>query len=97
MSWAVPLAGRPADLRLLEVLESNLLANREGWGKTNGSEWTNTQLRAKHRPSDPYRYIVGDHRSGGAGYATSLIPEGSLWGIGFRTAVVLGSEQQGQK
>jgi hypothetical protein len=30
----VGLSGHPADLRFLEALEWNLLANRQGWGKT---------------------------------------------------------------
>lgn len=77
-----------ADLRMLEAVEWNLLANREGWGATNSYEWTNTEFRAS---GGSRRVVVG--RSGGGGAA------GADWGrpasrgdaFGFRLAVVLGT------
>ena len=37
----LPIIGE--QVRMLEAVEWNLLANREGWGKTNTYEWTNTE------------------------------------------------------
>jgi hypothetical protein len=36
---------RSGDVRMLNAVEWNLLANREGWGQTNTYEWTNTEAR----------------------------------------------------
>lgn len=75
-----------ADLRQLEAIEWNLLANREGWGKTDTYEWTNTEYRAL---GDSYRLVVGYSGLGGAALATWDSPEYSDDGIGFRVAVVI--------
>jgi hypothetical protein len=79
---------RGEDIRFLEAIEWNLLGNREGWGKTNTYEWTNTKY---HGSGYPQRLIVGNSDDGGA----SCVPW--LWAdlrrdcIGFRAAIVLGS------
>lgn len=77
-----------ADLRLLEALEWNLLGNREGWGRTNTYEWTNTEYRGF---GVAHRLIVGDSDSGGAADVRWGYPGRSVGSIGFRAAVVLGS------
>ena len=83
-------AGLPAstNVRMLEAVEWNLLANREGWGTTNTYEWINTEARDD---GDPRRVIVGNSAYGGAAYAPWDDPEYSGGGLGFRLAVVLGS------
>jgi hypothetical protein len=84
----IGLSGRPADIRFLEVPEWNLLGNREGWGKTNTYEWTNTEFRL----SDvSFRLFVGRSRKGGAGHVLPAHPGLSDDYIGFRAAVILGS------
>jgi len=80
---------RSGDVRMLNAVEWNLLANREGWGQTNTYEWTNTEARAA---GDSLRVVVGYSDGGGAAYADWGSPgysydDGSL---GFRVAVVLG-------
>jgi len=72
-------------VRMLEALEWNLLANREGWGKTNTYEWTNTAARDD---GDSYRIIVGYSDCGGAANANWRSPEYSRGYLGFRLAVV---------
>lgn len=83
-------AGLPAssDVRLLEALEWNLLGNREGWGKTDTYEWTNTEYR---EPGDSGRVLVGRSGRGGAANADWDRPALSNDDLGFRVAVVLGS------
>ena len=83
-------AGLPAstNVRMLEAVEWNLLANREGWGTTNTYEWTNTEARAG---GDPIRVVVGHSGHGGAAYASWRVPGLSRAYLGFRLAVVLGS------
>src|SRR5205823_4531563 len=44
----IGVSGESADLRFLEAIEWNLLGNREGWGKTNTDEWTNTECHGSH-------------------------------------------------
>lgn len=78
---------RSGDVRMLNAVEWNLLANREGWGQTNTYEWTNTEARAA---GDSYRVIVGYSDVGGAARAYWVSPEGSYEFLGFRVAVVLG-------
>lgn len=83
-------AGLPAsmDVRMLEAVEWNLLANREGWGSTNTYEWTNTEARDD---GDPHRVIVGLSVLGGAANAIWSHPSSSGVNVGFRVAVVLGT------
>jgi len=76
------------EVRMLEAVEWNLLANREGWGSTNTYEWTNTEVRDD---GDPRRVFVGDSVSGGAAFAYWLPPSHSYAYLGFRVAVVLGT------
>lgn len=81
-------AGLPSgDVRMLNAVEWNLLANREGWGQTNTYEWTNTEARGG---GDSYRVIVGHSDRGGAANARWRSPGDSYERIGFRVAVVLG-------
>jgi len=77
-----------AEVRMLEAVEWNLLANREGWGSTNTYEWTNTEARVG---GDSVRVIVGDSDGGGAAYAYWAHPTDSSGRLGFRVAVVLGT------
>jgi len=81
-------AGLPSslDVRMLETLEWNLLANREGWGATNTYEWTNTEYR---RDGESCRVLAGHSVSGGAANVGWARPGGSFVNIGFRLAVVL--------
>ncbi len=72
---------------MLNAVEWNLLANREGWGQTNTYEWTNTEARDD---GDSYRVLVGDSGRGGAARASWYSPEYSREYVGFRVAVVLG-------
>jgi hypothetical protein len=46
----IGLSRPPANIRFLEATEYNLLANREGWGKTNTYEWTNTARQERMIP-----------------------------------------------
>ena len=75
-------------MRMLETLEWNLIANREGWGATNTYEWTNTEYRG---PGDSDRLVAGDSDFGGAAYADWDRPAYSDGYLGFRAAVVIGS------
>lgn len=77
-----------ADMRMLEALEWNMVANREGWGKTDTYEWTNTEVRDA---GGSRRVYVGSSDLGGAAYASWGHPGYSGAGLGFRVAVVLGS------
>ncbi len=77
-----------ADMRMLEALEWNLMANREGWGKTNTYEWVNTEARGAGGSG---RVYVGLSDYGGAASATWVHPDDSDDNLGFRVAVVLGS------
>ena len=76
------------DVRMLEAVEWNLLANREGWGTTDTYEWTNTEARAG---GDPRRVVVGASDDGGAASAPWGHPTFSGGRVGFRVAVVLGT------
>lgn len=80
------LLGLPlnSEVRFLEALEWNLLGNREGWGKTQKYEWTNTTVRSRK-----YLYI-GSSFYGGAGavmYANDIYK--AMDGVGFRLAIPL--------
>lgn len=77
-----------ADMRMLEALEWNLIANREGWGKTETYEWVNTEYRAS---GVSFQVLVGASDYGGAAGAIWGLPDGSGAVSGFRVAVVLGS------
>jgi MoxR-like ATPase len=79
---------RSGDVRMLNAVEWNLLANREGWGQTNTYELTNTEARGDGGSN---RVIVGRSEAGGAARALWYSPEDSDENIGFRVAVVLGS------
>lgn len=84
----VGLADYPLDLRSLEVLEYNLMANREGWGKTNIYEWTNTKCYVRGRP---LRLICGYAGNGGAAAVSWQEPNNPSAAVGYRVAIVLGS------
>jgi hypothetical protein len=84
----IGVSGRSVDLRFLEVIEWNLLANREGWGKTNTYEWTNTEYRGS---GDSRRLVAGSSDGGGAANVYWVHPARSNGLVGFRAAVVLGS------
>lgn len=77
-----------ADMRMLEALEWNLIANREGWGKTDTYEWVNTEYRVA---GDSRRVYVGGSDRGGAASAGWDHSDFSGDSLGFRVAVVLGS------
>lgn len=83
-------AGLPesSNIKMLEALEWNLLANREGWGATNTYEWTNTEYRDS---GESLRVAVGFSGNGGAAMASWGRPGVSSGYLGFRVAVVLGS------
>jgi hypothetical protein len=72
------------DIRMLEALEWNLLANRDGWGVTRNSEWTATTRE------DGKVAVVGDLKKGGAGAVEwHDILDSESEGIGFRLVIVL--------
>lgn len=83
-------AGLPSslDMRMLETLEWNLLANREGWGATNTCEWTNTEFRGA---VGSFRIVAGRSNLGGAADVDCGLPGRQFNGVGFRLAVILGS------
>jgi len=83
-------AGLPNSLevRMLETLEWNLLANCEGWGATDTHEWTNTEYR---EDGESGRVLVGDSDGGGAADISWDPPGRAIGSIGFRLVVVLGS------
>lgn len=83
-AMGLPIIG--GQVRMLEAVEWNLLANREGWGKTNTYEWTNTEYSDD---GDSRRVVVGYSVYGGAAYANWDRPEASDDCLGFRLAVVL--------
>lgn len=86
-----------ADLRMLEVLEWNLIANRKGWGATDTFEFTNTQLRRDDHDSlimrgclpQDQRMVVGDLKGGGAAYATANPVNMRVGNVAFRLAFYL--------
>ncbi|MDD4107009.1 MAG: AAA family ATPase, partial [Candidatus Shapirobacteria bacterium] len=80
----LPIIGE--QVRMLEAVEWNLLANREGWGKTNTYEWTNTEYRDVGVSG---RLVVGHSGYGGAARADWGSPVYSNGPLGFRLAVVL--------
>ena len=75
------------NLRLLEALEWNLLANRHGWGTTDTWEWTNTKFRGDGHMRV---IVVGNSKHGGAGCMSSRSPVRSQKDLGFRAVIVLG-------
>jgi hypothetical protein len=75
-------------MRMLETLEWNLVANREGWGATNTYEWTNSEYRGSGGSG---RLIAGRSGLGGAAGADWGHPSDSGDSVGFRAAVVIGS------
>lgn len=79
------------DVRMLEALEWNLLANREGWGATNTYEWTNTKYRKYCWWGDFYRVFIGCSTCGGAARAGCFSRDCPVDVIGFRLAVILDS------
>jgi len=84
----IGLTGKPADIRFLEGLEWNLLGNREGWGKTDMFEWTNTKFREGYNSRI---LVVGNSTEGGAAGTHREHPGRIADYVGFRAAVVLGS------
>jgi len=76
---------------MLETLEWNLLANREGWGATNTYEWTNTKYRKYCWWGDFYRVFIGCSTCGGAARAGCFSRDCPADVIGFRLAVILDS------
>jgi len=85
----IGLTDREADFRLLETLEWNLLGNREGWGKTNASEWTNSKYI--NWSGDSFRIVTGRSEVGGASHVAADPPNNRISSVGFRTAIVLNS------
>jgi MoxR-like ATPase len=85
-------AGLPGslDVRMLETLEWNLLANREGWGATDTYEWTNTEWHVRREAGGSRRVLVGYSGLGGAANVVCGRPDYSDDYVGFRVAVVLG-------
>ena len=82
------------DNRLLQAPEWNLLANREGWGKTKIQEWTNTVSRPgpmMEWVDFETRLAIGDSTHGGAGRVESIPTFAEEQFVGFRTAIVLGA------
>jgi hypothetical protein len=88
-------------VRMLEPIEWNLLANREGWGGSSSFELTNDQViydayrTNNHQEQDVYKYtatiIVGARYHGGAAIALYHNPDMGMKSIGFRVAIVLGT------
>jgi len=78
--FAAGLSVIGVQVRMLEAIEWNLLANREGWGKTDTYEWTNTEYSVDGASC---RVVVGDSDGGGAARARWRGPEGSLVRLGF--------------
>lgn len=74
------------DVRMLEAIEWNLLANREGWGKTNTFEFTNTNFRRYGESF--YRVMLGNSTFGGASAGGGFCPCYGDRNIGFRIAIV---------
>jgi hypothetical protein len=79
-------------LRLLEPLEYNLLANREGWGATDIYEWTNTKFRELFTLSS--YVIVGHYVNGGATNVSCFCPEGFNSKLGVRFAIEFDPKSQ---
>lgn len=75
------------EMRMLEVLEWNLVANLKGWGATDTYEWTNTEYR---ETGDSNLLVAGYSDDGGAASISWCIPSRSYNGVGFRAAVVIG-------
>jgi len=82
----VGLPAERADIRLLDALEWNLLANREGWGKTDMYEWTKTKFIGFGHTRI---VIVGKFVFGGAGCVSTSSPVSYDDDVGFRAAIVL--------
>lgn len=80
-------AGLPdyLEVRMLEALEWNLLANRFGWGATDTSEWTNT-IYNTFAPDISY-VIIGNSKHGGAAAIDSYHSKNRFDSIGFRLAI----------
>ena len=74
-----------ADVRFLDAMEWNLLANRFGWGGSNSYEWTTTEYRGS---GGSRRLVVGYSGHGGAARVRWGRPGGRYGHIGFRVAVV---------
>lgn len=75
-----------SDLRMLEAVEYNLLSNREGWGKLNQWEWTNTQVSIGDWA---YRVTSGYHALGGAAAVGFTHAQERNWKVSFRVAAPL--------
>ena len=71
------------DVRMLEAVEWNLLANREGWGRTDTYEWTNTESRAS---GGSRCVIVGNSDRGGLLAPLGFLPAvpTAAWGSVLR-------------
>lgn len=80
----IGLSTTNSKVRILEAVEWNLLANRQGWGETNTYEWTNTEC---DDINGPYCFIVGDSDGGGAAVARYGHPNLSSVLLGFRLAI----------
>lgn len=80
------------NVRMLEAVEWNLLANREGWGKTDSYEWTNTghhEFFMSQFSINAQRITVGSSTEGGAASASYRLPMYPENNVGFRIAIVL--------
>lgn len=87
-----------AEMRMLRILEWNLLGNRLGWGFTDAFEWTDTAVYKKINTGECsiIPYITGGRGFGGAGSVLAY-PEYGWWRhylrypkddeIGFRLAI----------
>lgn len=84
----IGVSRQSGDVRFLEAIEWNLVGNREGWGKTNTWEWTNTEYLGPHGSE---RIIIGHSHWGGAGDVNFYLPGHPHEAVGFRHAVALGS------
>lgn len=72
---------------LLSPLEWNLLGNREGWGETVTSEFTNQTVAHPENPeTEPTVLIIGSANSGGAAATEEVIPSGGEYTT-FRVAI----------
>ena len=69
---------------MLNLLEWNFLANREGWGTNNTFEWTNTQCRL-----DSLFHIAAGHSNAGK----TFHDYSDQSKLGFRVAIIIPDSQ----
>jgi hypothetical protein len=83
--YEIGLSRNSSDIRLLEAIEYNLLANRELWGGTDTSEWTDTRY---DNNGESCRIIVGSIDAGDVEFS---LPDKKHDDTGFRAVIVFGS------